>query len=85
MQALVAYIKFLSTGVAPGQLLPGMGTGNMPELDRAADPARGEALYANACLTCHGPNGAGIRAVKNLGGPDVAAMIWDKIEARRRK
>src|SRR5262249_1660844 len=54
MQALVAYIKFLSTGVAPGQLLPGMGTGNMPELDRAADPARGEALYANACVACHG-------------------------------
>jgi glutathione synthase len=27
----------------------------------------------------------GIRAVKNLGGPDAAAMIWDKIEARRRK
>ena len=61
MQALVAYIKFLSTGVPPGQLLPGMGTGNMPELDRAADPARGEAGYANACVACHGPNGAGIR------------------------
>src|SRR5207247_10388732 len=60
-QAFVAYIKFLSTGVAPGQLLPGMGTGNMPELDRAADPARGEALYANACVACHGPDGAGIR------------------------
>src|SRR6478752_3019832 len=27
----------------------------------------------------------GIRAVKALGGPDVAAMIWDKIEARRRR
>jgi glutathione synthase len=26
----------------------------------------------------------GIRAVKNLGGPDVAAMIWDQIEAKRR-
>jgi glutathione synthase len=26
----------------------------------------------------------GIRAVKNLGGPDVAALIWDKIEAKRR-
>jgi glutathione synthase len=26
----------------------------------------------------------GIRAVKNLGGPDVAAMIWDKIEGKRR-
>jgi glutathione synthase len=26
----------------------------------------------------------GIRAVKNFGGPDIAALIWDKIEARRR-
>ncbi len=26
----------------------------------------------------------GIRAIKNLGGPDIAAMIWDKIEQKRR-
>jgi glutathione synthase len=25
----------------------------------------------------------GIRAIKNLGGPDIAAMIWDVIEAKR--
>ena len=25
----------------------------------------------------------GIRAVKNVGGPDIAATIWDKIEAKR--
>ena len=25
----------------------------------------------------------GIRAIKNLGGPDVAALIWDKIEQKR--
>jgi glutathione synthase len=25
----------------------------------------------------------GIRAIKNLGGPDIAAMIWDAVEARR--
>src|ERR1700751_2742714 len=25
----------------------------------------------------------GIRAIKNLGGPDVAAMIWDRVEAKR--
>ena len=25
----------------------------------------------------------GIRAIKNLGGPDVAAIIWDKIEKKR--
>jgi glutathione synthase len=27
----------------------------------------------------------GIRAVKNLGGPDIAATIWDKIEEKRTK
>jgi len=26
----------------------------------------------------------GIRAIKNFGGPDIAALIWDKIEAKRR-
>ena len=26
----------------------------------------------------------GIRAIKTLGGPDVAAMIWDRIEAMRK-
>ena len=26
----------------------------------------------------------GIRAIKNIGGPDVAAMVWDRIEAKRR-
>jgi glutathione synthase len=26
----------------------------------------------------------GIRAVKNLGGPDIAALIWDCIEAKRK-
>jgi glutathione synthase len=26
----------------------------------------------------------GIRAIKNFGGPDIAAMIWDKIEKKRR-
>jgi glutathione synthase len=26
----------------------------------------------------------GIRAVKNLGGPDIAALIWDKIEEKRK-
>jgi glutathione synthase len=26
----------------------------------------------------------GIRAIKNLGGPDIAALVWDAIEAKRR-
>src|SRR6201987_3142495 len=27
----------------------------------------------------------GIRAIRKLGGPDIAAMIWDKIEAMRKR
>jgi thiosulfate dehydrogenase len=61
MRAMVGYIKFLSTGVPPGQRLPGLGVGKMPELDRAADPVRGQPIYAAKCLTCHGTNGEGIR------------------------
>ena len=26
----------------------------------------------------------GIRAIKNVGGPDIAKLIWDKIEAKRK-
>jgi glutathione synthase len=25
----------------------------------------------------------GIRAIQKLGGPDIAALVWDRIEARR--
>lgn len=80
MQAFVAYIRFLSTGVEPGEKLSGLGAGKMPFLKRAADPVRGKAIFARACATCHGPDGLGIardRSVPALGylvpplwGPD---------------
>jgi mono/diheme cytochrome c family protein len=73
MQAMVAYIKFLSTGVPPGELLPGLGTGKMPELDRPADPVRGKAGYTNACAICHGPDGAGIR--RSLPSTDLGYVM----------
>jgi thiosulfate dehydrogenase len=73
MQAMVAYIKFLSTGVPPGQLLPGLGVGKMAELDRAADPGRGRTLYTNTCVACHGINGEGIR--RSLPTTDLGYMM----------
>jgi thiosulfate dehydrogenase len=73
MQAIVAYIKFLSTGVPPGRILPGLGVGKMPELDRAADPARGKGLYTNTCAVCHGNNGEGIR--RSLPTVDLGYMV----------
>jgi thiosulfate dehydrogenase len=60
MQALVAYINFLSTGVMPGEQVPGHGAGTMPDFDRAADPKHGKLVYARACLDCHNINGSGI-------------------------
>lgn len=59
MAALVAYVKFLSRDVAPGERLPGLGAGAMPELDRAADPERGRVVYAKNCSNCHRADGAG--------------------------
>ena len=44
MTAIVAYLQFLSTGVPPGKSLPGLGSDDMPELDRAANPARGQLI-----------------------------------------
>jgi len=73
MRALVAYVKFLSTGVPPGQAMPGLGVGRMPELDRAADPARGAAGYAQHCAVCHAPNGVGIR--RSLPDTDLGYVV----------
>ncbi len=61
LTAMVAYLKFLATGRPVGEKLPGHGSGHMPELDRAADPARGRAVYASVCAVCHGADGRGQR------------------------
>lgn len=60
--AMVAYLKFLSSGRPVGEPTPGRGTGKMPELDRAADPVRGKTVYAQTCAVCHGADGMGQRA-----------------------
>ncbi|MBK5960112.1 cystathionine gamma-synthase [Rhodoplanes elegans] len=73
MAAFVAYVKFLSEGYRPGQPVTGLGAGAMPELDRAADPVRGKALYAKTCLDCHNTDGQGIR--RSLPTTDLGYMI----------
>jgi thiosulfate dehydrogenase len=77
MQAIVAYIKFLSTGVAPGQHLSGLGAGHMPELSRAADPGRGQPIFTRVCAACHNTNGSGIR--RGTAGTDLGYLnppLW---------
>lgn len=62
MRGFVAYLKFLSTGIAVGAKTPGRGTPELKLLDRPADPVRGAAVYARICAVCHGAGGAGQRA-----------------------
>ena len=79
MQAIVAYIKFLSTGVARDQRVPGLGTGQMPELRRAAAPARGEPHYLRNCAACHNTDGSGLRG--SVAGSDLGYImppIWGR-------
>ena len=61
MMGFVAYIKFLSTGVAIGAQTPGRGSGDIAKLARAADPDRGRALFGQTCAGCHGLDGRGKR------------------------
>lgn len=64
MVAIVAYLKFLSSGRPVGAPTEGRGSVRLADLARAADPARGKAVYAQHCAVCHGSDGAGQRAGK---------------------
>lgn len=73
MRALVAYIDFLSRNVPKGETLPGLGVGSMPELTRAADPARGSPIFQQVCAACHGSDGPGIR--RSLPTSDLGYLV----------
>ena len=64
MKAMVAYLQFLSTGVPVGAATEGRGSPALPLLDRAADVARGRAVYAATCQICHQADGQGLRKGK---------------------
>ena len=60
MQAILAYIDWLGTGIPKGEKPKGAGLVEVPMLDRAADPGRGQKIYAEKCASCHGENGQGL-------------------------
>ena len=61
MKALIAYMQFLSTGIAVGTAPNGRGTPALPLMTRAADPKHGAAVYAQTCAACHQADGQGAR------------------------
>lgn len=60
MQAILAYLKVLSTNIPQDGRISGAGAGQMPELSRPADPLAGEKVFAARCVQCHGRQGEGV-------------------------
>jgi thiosulfate dehydrogenase len=62
MKAMIAYIEYIGSNVPKGKEANASGIYDLEYLDRAADPAKGKALYDSKCASCHQVNGEGILA-----------------------
>lgn len=60
MRAIVAYMRWLGTSVPKGEKPKGTGVMEVPFLDRAADPVKGQQIYAAKCASCHAADGHGL-------------------------
>lgn len=60
MKAIVAYMKWMGNN-ASGDTKRSAGLVAITPLVRAADPARGHALYLRLCAQCHGGKGQGLK------------------------
>jgi len=74
MNAIMAYMKWLSTGVPTGTNAPGRG---FEKIDTSLAPNRehGKAIYAAQCASCHGAQGQG---TPNPQGGYVFPPVWGK-------
>jgi thiosulfate dehydrogenase len=67
MQAIVAYITWLGSGMQRGEKPKGSGIYEVPYLDRPADPAKGRVIYEQKCASCHQLNGSGVINAEKTG------------------
>lgn len=59
MKAIIAYMNWLGEGI-PKKIKPkGSGIMDIPYLDRAADPQKGQMVYVSKCQRCHAADGQG--------------------------
>ena len=68
LQAIVAYITWLSEGVPQGVTIPWRGLEHIVSR-RALDPANGKKIFANKCDFCHGSDGQGTMSGPPVWGP----------------
>jgi thiosulfate dehydrogenase len=60
MRAMMAYMRWLGTGIPKGEKPKGSGLAEVPFLERPADPDKGQSIYSAKCASCHGPDGQGL-------------------------
>lgn len=61
MKSIIAYIQWLGRNVKKGEKPKGAGISDLPYLDRAASPAKGQIIYIEKCQSCHAANGEGLK------------------------
>lgn len=60
MQGMLAYMRWLGTGLPKGAKVSGRSEGEV-DTSLQPDPLRGEAIYAAQCASCHGRDGEGVK------------------------
>lgn len=76
LQAVVAYITWLSHGVPSGATLPWRGL-QFIDSRRPLDPGNGKKVFANKCAFCHGSDGLGTMAAPPVWGPQSYNIAAD--------
>ena len=79
MKAFITYMHFLSKDVPVGGKVEGQGLPPFKAPNRRADTVAGNTIYQEKCASCHGVEGAGVRA----GAPGSATgynfpPLWGK-------
>jgi thiosulfate dehydrogenase len=79
--ALSAYITWLSRGLPVGVNVPWRGHNTIPAHKLISvnklDPKRGEDLFMEKCITCHGEDGQGVEIGDKKAGPLWGPESWN--------
>ena len=79
--AVSAYIAWLARGIEVGGALPWRGQNTIPPSAlvpvEQLEPAMGEALYREKCITCHGVDGQGVTIGDKRAGPLWGDRSWN--------
>jgi thiosulfate dehydrogenase len=76
LQAIVAYITWLSQGVPKGATLSWRGLQRI-DSRRTLDPANGKKVFASKCVFCHGSDGLGTMVAPPVWGPQSYNIAAD--------